>query len=148
MSQTAPPLRAAAYIRVSDDAQDKDGTPETRRFRILDYATKRSTELERPIEIVRWYLDVYTGGDSYYDPNRKDFEALKHAIRRRGLDLVLAYKDDRIARGTEFVSFCQELEHFEIKVEPALASAQNDTLECTAFTSVFSDWPGDRNQPG
>jgi hypothetical protein len=61
MSQTAPPLRAAAYIRVSDDAQDKDGTPETRRFRILDYATKRSTELERPIEIVRWYLDVYTG---------------------------------------------------------------------------------------
>jgi site-specific DNA recombinase len=118
---TAPaPLRAAAYIRVSDDAQDKDGTPETQRLRIVEYAKNRSTELERSIEIVRWYQDVYTGGDSYYDPNRRDFEALKLAMRRGDFDLILAYKDDRIARGTEIVSFCQECQHFETMVETAL----------------------------
>lgn len=113
-------LQAAAYIRVSGSAQADEGTPETQRMRIETYAAKRSEELGRTIRIVRWYQDVYTGGDSYFDPGRRDFQQLRRDIGDRTYEMVLAYKDDRIARGPEVLSFCLECDHANTTVETAL----------------------------
>lgn len=112
--------RAAAYIRVSDQRQDRDGTPATQRHAIEAYAAKRSVELGEDIEIVRWYTDVYTGGESYFDLARRDLQDLRHAISRGEYDLVLAYHPDRIARGTEVLTFWHECKHAQTRVETAL----------------------------
>lgn len=117
---TTTDLLAAAYVRVSDAGQDQEGTPETQRLRIETHAAQRSEELGRTIRIVRWYQDVYTGGDSYFDPGRRDFQQLRRDIAGRAYKMVLAYKDDRIARGAEILSFCLECDHADTAVETAL----------------------------
>jgi hypothetical protein len=93
------PIAAAGYVRVSDAIQDKEGTPMTQRQRIEAYAVMRSAKLGRPIHIVSWYQDVYTGGDSYYDKRRQGFQDLRKAVARREYGMVLAYKDDRSPEG-------------------------------------------------
>lgn len=125
MEATTTPLRTAAYIRVSTSAQDDARTPETQRQRIESYAAKRSAEMGRPITVDRWYQDVYGGGESYFDEGRRDFQTLRRDIAARRWDMVLTYKDDRIARGPELLSFCFECRHAGTAVETAIDGPLN-----------------------
>lgn len=82
-------MRAVVYSRVSTDAQERDGTSlDTQESNCVAYAGERGWQL---VECIR---DAASG----FSLARSGIERVREMLRRRDVDLVLAYAVDRLSR--------------------------------------------------
>ncbi len=80
---------AVIYCRVSTAAQEDGTSLDTQEARCRDYAE------ERGWVIIGVYRDVYTGAELF---DRPQLSALREVVRRREVDVVIAYALDRLTR--------------------------------------------------
>lgn len=82
-------MRAIVYVRVSTDAQERDGTSlDTQERACLDYARAAGWTV---VDLVR---DAASG----FSLERPGIEAIRAAMRSKTCDVVLAYAVDRLSR--------------------------------------------------
>src|SRR5205823_1360976 len=90
--RTDGPARAAIYVRVSDVKQEKDGSSlQTQEERCRAYAEEHGYCVD-PGSV---YREVHTGTELWERPR---LTALRDAVRRDEVDVVVAYAIDRLAR--------------------------------------------------
>ncbi|MCC6959805.1 MAG: recombinase family protein [Dehalococcoidia bacterium] len=82
-------MRAIVYVRVSTDAQERDGTSlDTQQQACLDYARAAGWTV---VDLVR---DAASG----FSLERPGIETIRAAMRSKACDVVLAYAVDRLSR--------------------------------------------------
>jgi site-specific DNA recombinase len=90
MTPTTPTgERAAIYIRISDRKQEDNYSLETQEERARAYCAGHG------YAVVGVYREVHTGRDLF---DRPELSALRMAIRRREVDVVVAHALDRLTR--------------------------------------------------
>jgi DNA invertase Pin-like site-specific DNA recombinase len=80
-------IRAAGYVRMSDDKQEK--SPEEQRREITALAEQQNCEF------ARWYVDEGISGDSH---NRPSFLQMIDDAERGDFEVILAWDQDRFSR--------------------------------------------------
>jgi site-specific DNA recombinase len=105
-------LRAALYVRVSSVGQEQDGTSlETQEERCRAHAEKHGYAIGE----AHVYREVFTGTELWERPK---LTALREAIRRHEIDLVIVYAIDRLARDPVHLGvILSEAEHVGVEVE-------------------------------
>ena len=84
--------RAAIYVRVSTAGQDGDGTSlATQEAACRKYAAEHGYAVDE----AHVYREVHTGTELWERPR---LQPMREAVRRRGVDAVIAYAIDRLAR--------------------------------------------------
>ena len=104
--------RAALYVRVSSKGQEEDGTSlETQEQRCRAYcAEKGYTVAEEHV-----YREVHTGTELW---ERSVLAASREAVRRREVDVLVAFAIDRLSRDpTHMGVIISEAEHKGVGVE-------------------------------
>ena len=104
--------RAAIYVRVSTAGQEQDGTSlETQEAACRRYAAERGYTVDES----HVYREVHTGVELW---ERPQLTRLREAIRRREVDLVVAYAIDRLARDPVHLGVVlTEAEHAGVDVQ-------------------------------
>lgn len=104
--------RAAIYCRVSTTAQEDDGTSlGTQEERCHQYVTEHGYSLDDQ----HLYREVFTGVELW---DRPQLTLLREAIRRREIDVVVAYAIDRLSRDPVHLGvILTEAEHAGVAVE-------------------------------
>ena len=77
-------MRIAIYLRVSTTAQDHD----SQRSELTEYCQRRGWTK------VHWFTDTASGAKQ----NREGLDGVMHEVRRGKVDVVVAFKLDRLAR--------------------------------------------------
>ena len=104
--------RAAIYVRVSTGQQEEEGSSlETQEERCRAFATERGYDLDEE----HVYREVHTGVELW---ERPELTALREAVRRRDVDVVVAYAIDRLSRDPVHLGVVlSEAEHAGVEVE-------------------------------
>src|SRR5688572_7295320 len=92
--QTAPSAakRAAIYVRVSTSAQEEDGTSlDTQEQRCRAYALAYGYAIDEQ----HVYRETFSGIELWQRPK---LTTLRDVVRRRDVDVVIAYAIDRLSR--------------------------------------------------
>lgn len=106
------PKRAAIYCRVSSSQQEEDGTSlATQDAKNRAYAEKSGYTVD-PKDV---YLEVFSGVELWRRPK---LQVLRESIRRREIDVVVAYAIDRLTRDAVHLGvLISEAEHDGVDVE-------------------------------
>src|SRR5689334_20244137 len=92
MIAPAATLRAALYLRVSSRSQEEDGTSlDTQEARGRQHAVTLGAQIDE----AHVYREVFTGVELW---DRPKLTALREAIRRHEVDVVIVYAIDRLSR--------------------------------------------------
>src|SRR5262245_6016990 len=103
------PIRAAAYLRMSDDRQEN--SIERQREQVTAYAAKHG------YEILREYCDPGVPGDE--EQKRKQFMQMLRDAQRKEFDVILCDDRDRFGRFDSLTMgyYCKPLRDAGIRLE-------------------------------
>ena len=119
--------RAAVYIRVSSQRQEKGASLRTQEEIARRYCA------ERGYEVVTIFRDVHTGEELY---EREGMTALLAAVRAREIDVVIAHALDRLGRSQQHLGLIfSECDHRQVAVELSTESL-DDTPEGKLLQAV------------
>ena len=102
-------MRAIIYLRVSTDAQVREGTSlETQERECIDYAQAKGWT------VTGIFRDVASGGSL----ERPGIEQVRHVPRDGACDVLIAYAVDRLAREANYIGvLLDEAEQADVRLE-------------------------------
>lgn len=123
------PLRIGVYVRVSTKEQATEGVSLDAQQGIADRHIQQWRQEKIPIGAITYYVEA---GRSGKDLDRPEMKRLQADVRARRLDLILAYKMDRISRNTvDFRNFQALLDDHE--VDPQFFNDRYETGTASDF---------------
>jgi DNA invertase Pin-like site-specific DNA recombinase len=103
-----PATRCATYVRVSTTGQEDGSSLATQEAACCAYAA------EHGYDVTQVFREVYSGAELW---DRPQLSALREAIRRHEVDVVVAYAIDRLARDPVHLGvILSEAQHADVRV--------------------------------